>query len=191
MFGTAESISERCSVQLSQWIHWKQEYNSLRSARVIVLLSGWSTPPLSKKWKLRKYFWKNQLRNSLHASPKWNVKKGVLSDCCCEEFYTAVKRAVGALVAFSLPYSNSAESLKWTLCCLQFDESFVLKMYKDMTLLNTMDRVLYDSQRQGRISFYMTNYGEEGTHIGSAAALNPQDLVFGQYREAGQIALQT
>jgi len=56
-----------------------------------------------------------------------------------------------------------------------------------MTLLNTMDRILYESQRQGRISFYMTNYGEEGTHIGSAAALNPDDLVFGQYREAGKI----
>nr|KAF6410586.1 hypothetical protein HJG63_009090 [Rousettus aegyptiacus] len=54
-----------------------------------------------------------------------------------------------------------------------------------MTLLNTMDRILYDSQRQGRISFYMTNYGEEGTHVGSAAALDNTDLVFGQYREAG------
>jgi len=63
-------------------------------------------------------------------------------------------------------------------------------MYKDMTLLNTMDRILYESQRQGRISFYMTNYGEEGTHIGSAAALDPRDLVFGQYREAG-LALST
>ena len=30
-----------------------------------------------------------------------------------------------------------------------------------MTLLNTMDKILYESQRQGRISFYMTNYGEE------------------------------
>lgn len=39
---------------------------------------------------------------------------------------------------------------------------------------------------QGRISFYMTNYGEEGTHIGSAAALDPNDMVFGQYREAGK-----
>lgn len=39
---------------------------------------------------------------------------------------------------------------------------------------------------QGRISFYMTNYGEEGTHIGSASALDPSDLVFGQYREAGK-----
>lgn len=59
------------------------------------------------------------------------------------------------------------------------------KIYKGMTLLNTMDRILYESQRQGRISFYMTNYGEEGTHFGSAAALRPDDLVFGQYREAG------
>lgn len=58
-------------------------------------------------------------------------------------------------------------------------------MYHDMTLLNTMDKILYESQRQGRISFYMTNFGEEGTHIGSAAALSMKDLVFGQYREAG------
>ncbi|TST73068.1 2-oxoisovalerate dehydrogenase subunit alpha, mitochondrial [Bagarius yarrelli] len=61
----------------------------------------------------------------------------------------------------------------------------VLNFYQKMTLLNTMDRILYESQRQGRISFYMTNYGEEGTHIGSAAALNSNDLLFGQYREAG------
>ncbi len=37
----------------------------------------------------------------------------------------------------------------------------LVKMYKDMTLLNQMDKVLYDAQRQGRISFYMTNSGEE------------------------------
>lgn len=59
------------------------------------------------------------------------------------------------------------------------------KMYKDMVLLNVMDKILYESQRQGRISFYMTNYGEEATHIGSAAALNINDLVYGQYREVG------
>jgi len=59
------------------------------------------------------------------------------------------------------------------------------KWYKSMTMLNTMDKILYESQRQGRISFYMTNYGEEATHIGSAAALKPKDLVYGQYREAG------
>lgn len=67
----------------------------------------------------------------------------------------------------------------------KLDQKTVIKMYHDMTLLNTMDKILYESQRQGRISFYMTNYGEEGTHIGSAAALKPEDVVFGQYREAG------
>lgn len=65
------------------------------------------------------------------------------------------------------------------------DDDHMIHMYKSMTLLNTMDKILYESQRQGRISFYMTNYGEEATHIGSAAALDPKDLVYGQYREAG------
>ena len=48
-----------------------------------------------------------------------------------------------------------------------------------------MDNIFYDVQRQGRISFYMTSYGEEGIHIGSAAALQSADLVTAQYREAG------
>ena len=61
-----------------------------------------------------------------------------------------------------------------------------MPVIQSMTMLNTMDKILYESQRQGRISFYMTNYGEEATHIGSAAALDPKDLVFGQYREAGK-----
>jgi 2-oxoisovalerate dehydrogenase E1 component alpha subunit len=45
--------------------------------------------------------------------------------------------------------------------------------------------IMYEAQRQGRISFYMTSYGEGATHMGSAAALEADDVVFGQYREAG------
>ena len=59
------------------------------------------------------------------------------------------------------------------------------KMYTSMVSLNEMDKIFYDAQRQGRISFYMTSYGEEATHIGSASALESEDVVFGQYREAG------
>lgn len=61
----------------------------------------------------------------------------------------------------------------------------VVKMYETMIRLHTMDQIFYDAQRQGRISFYMTCNGEEGTLIGSAAALSNDDMVFGQYREAG------
>ena len=65
------------------------------------------------------------------------------------------------------------------------DEATLARMYRTMATLNAMDTILYESQRQGRISFYMTNYGEEATHVGSASALHAEDVIFGQYREAG------
>lgn len=61
----------------------------------------------------------------------------------------------------------------------------VSKCFRDMVLLNAFDKIMYESQRQGRISFYMTNFGEEASHIGSACALTPEDFVYAQYREAG------
>ncbi|KAI5726464.1 hypothetical protein M8J76_003241 [Diaphorina citri] len=67
----------------------------------------------------------------------------------------------------------------------QVDNETNIRMYKTMVTLNEMDKVMYESQRQGRISFYMTSSGEEGSHVGSAAALDPEDLVYAQYRETG------
>jgi 2-oxoisovalerate dehydrogenase E1 component alpha subunit len=58
-------------------------------------------------------------------------------------------------------------------------------MYKHMIRLNNMDKIFYDAQRQGRISFYMTAFGEEATHIGCASAFKPEDVILAQYREAG------
>lgn len=100
-------------------------------------------------------------------------------------------------------------------------------MYRIMVLINVMDSIMYDIQRQGSIndnynhfslahyllnwafflfllgvntllnifiylfdpskgiSFYMTSFGEEATHIGSAAGVTMDDVVFGQYREVG------
>eukprot|EP01088_Endostelium_zonatum_P021129 TRINITY_DN8144_c0_g1_i1.p1 TRINITY_DN8144_c0_g1~~TRINITY_DN8144_c0_g1_i1.p1 ORF type:complete len:455 (-),score=134.67 TRINITY_DN8144_c0_g1_i1:86-1429(-) len=60
-----------------------------------------------------------------------------------------------------------------------------VRMYTTMVRLSIMDEILNEAQRQGRISFYMTSSGEEATHIGSAAALQPDDVVYAQYREAG------
>jgi 2-oxoisovalerate dehydrogenase E1 component alpha subunit len=67
----------------------------------------------------------------------------------------------------------------------QLPAETVVSIYQKMVLLSMIDNILYEAQRQGRISFYMTNYGEEATHFGSAAALDPEDMIFGQYREAG------
>lgn len=58
-------------------------------------------------------------------------------------------------------------------------------LYETMARLQAMDTIFYEAQRQGRFSFYMTCAGEEATVVGSAAALEPDDEVFAQYREQG------
>ena len=65
------------------------------------------------------------------------------------------------------------------------DDAKLLEMYDTMCRVQEMDRVFYDAQRQGRVSFYMQNGGEEGAQVGSAAALGPSDPVYAQYRELG------
>lgn len=65
------------------------------------------------------------------------------------------------------------------------DVDTVKGIYEKMVLLAGMDKLLYEAQRQGRISFYMTSSGEEATHFGSAHALHPSDPIYAQYRETG------
>jgi 2-oxoisovalerate dehydrogenase E1 component alpha subunit len=45
--------------------------------------------------------------------------------------------------------------------------------------MKAMDNIFYDAQRQGRISFYMTSYGEEAAQFGSAAAIRTCKFVMG------------
>ncbi len=51
------------------------------------------------------------------------------------------------------------------------DEVTLKKMFKTMVMINEADIVFNQAQRQSRISFYMTQMGEEAAGIGSAAAL--------------------
>ncbi|KAF1363391.1 thiamine diphosphate-binding protein [Lizonia empirigonia] len=60
-----------------------------------------------------------------------------------------------------------------------------LELYKNMVKLSIMDLLMFEAQRQGRLSFYMVSAGEEGISIGSASALHPSDVIFTQYRESG------
>lgn len=78
---------------------------------------------------------------------------------------------------------SGAKDLDLEKLCGGKDE--IIGWYRTMIKMNAMDQIFYDAQRQGRISFYMTNTGEEATHIGSASAFKARDMVYGQYREAG------
>lgn len=65
------------------------------------------------------------------------------------------------------------------------EPSMLLRIYKAMVQVRKIDETFYQAQRQGRIPFYLDCRGEEASVVASAAALNPCDTVFSQYREHG------
>lgn len=74
-----------------------------------------------------------------------------------------------------------------TLTTLSYnpDNKLAVKLFDAMVRWSVFDQVMNEAQRQGRISFYLTSDGEEAISFGSAAALQPNDMVFAQYREGG------
>jgi len=68
---------------------------------------------------------------------------------------------------------------------LDISDDELLGLYRDMVFVSIMDIIMFDAQRQGKVSFYMVSAGEEGIAVGSASSLSPNDPVFAQYREHG------
>ncbi|KAJ2903638.1 hypothetical protein MKZ38_009581 [Zalerion maritima] len=110
-------------------------------------------------------------------------------------FPGAVKSAFTSSLKFSVP--NEYPAMETYRAVDQHgevvDRSFtpdlsddkVVRIYKNMLLISTMDMIMFDAQRQGRISFYMVSAGEEALTVGSASVLEKGDVVFCQYREQG------
>jgi len=67
----------------------------------------------------------------------------------------------------------------------EIDKETCVKMITTMVSVNEFDKVYNDAQRQGRLSFYFTNRGEEAVAVGTAAALKTTDWIWPQYRELG------
>lgn len=68
------------------------------------------------------------------------------------------------------------------------DEQQATKIIQTMQYIRVLDERMVGAQRQGRISFYLACTGEEASTVGSAAALENQDMIMSQYREQGALA---
>ncbi|WJG07673.1 thiamine pyrophosphate-dependent dehydrogenase E1 component subunit alpha [Aliiglaciecola sp. LCG003] len=68
------------------------------------------------------------------------------------------------------------------------DQQTCDRILKTMHYIRVLDERMIAAQRQGRISFYLACSGEEASTVGSAAALQPQDMIMSQYREQGALA---
>lgn len=61
----------------------------------------------------------------------------------------------------------------------------LIKGYQKMVLTRLVDDRMVTLQRQGTISFALSSLGEEACSVASAAALQPEDWMYPQYRECG------
>ncbi|MFQ3288076.1 MAG: 2-oxoisovalerate dehydrogenase E1 component alpha subunit [Alteromonadaceae bacterium] len=69
----------------------------------------------------------------------------------------------------------------------KIDQTLATKVYKTLAFHRVLDERMVASQRQGRLSFYMSALGEEAASVGGAAGLKDQDMIMAQYREQGAL----
>ncbi|MAF47210.1 MAG: pyruvate dehydrogenase (acetyl-transferring) E1 component subunit alpha [Rhodospirillales bacterium] len=64
------------------------------------------------------------------------------------------------------------------------DSDQVIGLYRHMVRARRFDTKMIALQRTGRIPAYPPTLGQEATHVGLAAAMAPEDMMFPTYREA-------
>lgn len=68
-----------------------------------------------------------------------------------------------------------------------FTKDTAVKILQTMVKINEFDEQWNAAQRSGTISFYMTCKGEEAAVVGSCAAMDDDDSIYPQYREAAAL----
>src|SRR3954453_23515322 len=66
----------------------------------------------------------------------------------------------------------------------------LLRLYREMLRLRTVDERMMTLQRQGRVGFYGSCQGQEAATLASAAALEPGDWIFPALRESAAMLLR-
>src|SRR5438876_3690522 len=66
----------------------------------------------------------------------------------------------------------------------------LLRLYREMVRLRTLDERMMTLQRQGRVGFYGACTGQEAAALASAIALEPSDWIFPALREGGAMLLR-
>lgn len=66
----------------------------------------------------------------------------------------------------------------------------LVRLYREMVRLRTLDERMMTLQRQGRVGFYGACTGQEAATLASAIAFEPSDWIFPALREAGAMLLR-
>lgn len=67
----------------------------------------------------------------------------------------------------------------------QLSDDEMLKLYKDMLFVRTLDHMIVSYQRQGRVYTYPPNYGQEAIGVAAGSVLRHEDWLVPAFRELG------
>ncbi len=67
----------------------------------------------------------------------------------------------------------------------QLSDDEMLKLYKDMLFVRTLDHMIVSYQRQGRLYTYPPNYGQEAIGVAAGSVLRHEDWLVPAFRELG------
>lgn len=67
----------------------------------------------------------------------------------------------------------------------QLSDEELIKLYKDMLFVRTLDFMIVSYQRQGRLFTYPPNYGQEAIGVAAGAVLRKDDWLVPAFRELG------
>jgi len=70
------------------------------------------------------------------------------------------------------------------------ESALLLRLYREMVRLRTLDERMMTLQRQGRVGFYGACTGQEAATLASAIVLEPADWIFPALREGGAMLLR-
>ena len=116
------------------------------------------------------------------AQAVWNIEFGERAMTKTMDFHHSVTKTAPPVIPMFHVLDNDGNVVnpeydpKWT-------KEFARNVLEVMHRNHKTEEILLDSQRQGRISFFMTGFGEEAANVGTAAALEKEDVTFLQYRE--------
>ncbi len=67
----------------------------------------------------------------------------------------------------------------------QLTDEEMVKLYKDMLFVRTLDFMIVSYQRQGRVYTYPPNYGQEAISVAAGAVMRHDDWLVPAFRELG------
>src|SRR5438270_10979646 len=127
----------------------------------------------------------------MRASAGWASRRGRPAGPCCSIRQSAPPSPhCSNCASWPLPLQHAPMQPAQRVETPPIPRETLLRLYREMVRLRTLDERMMTLQRQGRVGFYGACTGQEAATLASAIALEAKDWIFPALREGGAMLLR-